>query len=204
MSGTEPWTGQQLVAWVRWRRDDMVTRYAGVWRDARRQWAADALYGDPDEEAYADGAGPRPYVLPAALMTWTEARGEATTALRAGELAGIWPDGRKAAADYWLQHRPDGPAEAPIRYKAQDVRRLWPAPRATKPTQDDVAQWIREYMALRPGTKRDVELFPACRLALPGATFRQMVAAMKAVPHTHKRRRGQRGKSDAEIVQAIR
>jgi hypothetical protein len=204
MSATEPWTGQQLVAWVRWRREDMVARYAGVWREARRQWAADVLYGDPDEEAYADGVGPRSYVLPAALMKWTEARDEAVAALRAGELAGILPDGCKVGADYWLQHRPDGRPEGAVRYKAQDVRRLWPAARASKPKQDEIDRWICDYMARRPGAKRDIEVFPACRRALPGATFRQMGVAMKAVPDANKRRRGEHAKSDAEIVQAIR
>ena len=171
----EAWNGVQLIAWIRWRDDVLVMRYALPATKAVEIRPDGRDVHEPHDEPI-EGAGPRPYVLPPGLMKWGTARDQATDALRAGEVIAYNAIGAavSAACGYTTsqptyRRRPG--------YFASDVRDHWRKPPPGKPTQEDVTTWIVAYLTEHPRAKRDAELFPACRDVW--GTKAQMEAAMR-------------------------
>lgn len=156
------WNGVQLLAWVRRRDEGFVEYYRdpGAWE----RWQAEKFYPTPG------------------LMTLEAARVEACEALQAGAVTGYDRAGTALPQGYWLQHVPDARAAIGTNFPIADAKAQWKPLPAPKPTHEQVVAFLMAYYAEHSGAKRDPEVFPACKAALPGVTKRQMETAMRDVP----------------------
>ncbi len=101
---------------------------------------------------------------------------------------------RTVSVCWWdmIESTRDGQLFWEVGFNTAEVLARWPALNASKrdsAAQPEVTNWLISYYKQNPRAKREHEAFPACQSAI-GATWAQMVQAMRLVPEPLKNRRG--------------